>query len=65
MCSSDLSYFISDDPFIRMVLRALTVTSIASALGIAALKYSRKFCGCEIDESFFELAKKRLGVKHG
>lgn len=26
------SYLISDDPFIRMVLRALTVTSIASAL---------------------------------
>lgn len=28
--------------------------------GVAALKYGRKFCGCEQETEFFELAKKRL-----
>ena len=28
--------------------------------GVAALKHDRKFCGCELEEDFFELAKKRL-----
>ncbi|MCZ2244238.1 site-specific DNA-methyltransferase, partial [Neisseria meningitidis] len=28
--------------------------------GVAALKHGRKFCGCELEEDFFELAKKRL-----
>ena len=29
--------------------------------GVAALRNGRKFCGCEMDGEFFELAKKRLG----
>ena len=28
--------------------------------GVAALKHGRNFCGCEINDEFFELAKKRL-----
>ena len=28
--------------------------------GAAALKHGRRFCGCEKEEEFFELAKKRL-----
>ena len=28
--------------------------------GVAALQNGRNFCGCEIDEDFFELVKKRL-----
>lgn len=28
---------------------------------LAALKNNRKFCGCELEEEFFELAKKRIG----
>lgn len=31
--------------------------------GVAALKHGRKFCGCELEEDFFELAKKRLQQK--
>lgn len=31
--------------------------------GVAALKNGRKFCGCEMEEEFFELAKKRLAVR--
>ncbi len=28
--------------------------------GVAALKHGRKFCGCELEEDFFELAKKKV-----
>lgn len=28
--------------------------------GVAALEHGRKFCGCKLEEDFFELAKKRL-----
>ena len=30
--------------------------------GVAALKHGRRFCGCEKEEAFFELAKKRLAT---
>ena len=33
--------------------------------GVAALNNGRRFCGCEADAAFFELAEKRLGVKYG
>ena len=32
--------------------------------GIAALKHGWKFCGCELKEDFFGLAKKRLQQKY-
>lgn len=32
--------------------------------GVAALQNGRKFCGCEMEKTFFELAEKRLGIKN-